>query len=314
MPPFFIIGFERSGTTLLRLMMDNHPDISVPLDVSDLWKRYYLKLGDYNNLKDAEAVRKIVEDIINEERIKLWEKDISVDEIIQHINKYDLPSVIKAFYESYAIKNGKRSWGSKDPINMLNIHLINNWFPNSKFIHIIRDARDCALSASELKYNSILSSAELWREYVEWVRKIGCILGSKRFYELKYEDLITCPEEEVRKLCEFLETSFSPNMLAYYKHVESSIPQSKRFWWRIIDKPPDASNKYRWKRSLPKSVRICIEKRAGSLLKELGYEVLEEPAGGAYLTELYYIFKNVISYNKRFHFLQQLTDMVKMPY
>ena len=74
--PFFIIGFQRSGTTLLRVMLDNHPDIAIPLDVTGLWVRYYLKLYKYNYLCTKDDIIKIIKDLLKD-RPKTKEEIIS---------------------------------------------------------------------------------------------------------------------------------------------------------------------------------------------------------------------------------------------
>jgi len=155
--PFFIVGFQRSGTTLLRVMLDNHPEIAIPLDVTGLWARYNSKLHEYNYLRTNEDVIKIIKDLLKEERIKLWQTDFSVEEILQYVEKNTYSHVIAAFYKAYANRRGKKYWGYKDP-DTRHIHLLNKWFPQSKIIHIIRDGRDACLShlKQDFGYNNLL--------------------------------------------------------------------------------------------------------------------------------------------------------------
>lgn len=314
MKPLFAFGYERSGTTLLRLMLDNHPEMAVPLDVTGLWERYHRKLDRYNYLSTMDEVERIVEDLLAEERILLWGEKFRKMEILKRIEKPCFPDVIRAFYELYALKKGKAFWGTKDPGNIYSIHLLNEWFPDCKFLHIIRDGRDCGLSASKLKYRSLLISAEKWRESVEWARKIGRILGPERYYEFKYEDLVDHPEEELKKICGFMEIDFHPDMLAYHRNVKKSIPDSKRYWWPKISDPPDADNKYKWKLKMPVSAQVCFEKRAGALLEELGYETGKHPRSGAYLTEMYYFLKQPLWANKKLRVIWKILDRLQLPF
>lgn len=286
--PFFIIGFQRSGTTLLRVMLDNHPDVAVPLDVTGLWARYYTRLSDYNDLVADEDVCSLVTALVDEERIRLWETGLTAEDVLAARRKDGFASVMEAFYVAHASKKGKKFWGDKDPGNMLHVHLIRRWFPQCKIIHLIRDGRDACLSLVKQPFgpNNLLSCAREWREQVWWVCRIGEILGRLNYHELKYEDLIRDPERELQNLCDFLGIPYSEQMLSYPDHISASVPIAKRHIWPLIDKPPQRSNAGHWKQELSKGARLCFEKRTHELLEELSYEVLSSSFSGAYTYEL----------------------------
>lgn len=287
--PFFIVGFQRSGTTLLRLMLDSHPAVAVPLDVVGLWARYANRLDeDFAGLASAGDVRRLVEALLREERIRLWEADLTAEAVLARATDLKYASVIEAFNSAYAAAHGKTRWGSKDPGDMLRIHLIDAWFPDARFVHIIRDGRDACLSlvAQDFGPADLMACADAWREQVWWVRRIGQILGPERYCELRYEDLVTDPEEELRRVCGFLDLAFDDGMLSYHRRVGDAVPDEKRHIWPMLDKPPQADNVARWKGQLSKGSRICFEKRARAVLAEVGYETLDARPGGAYGTEI----------------------------
>lgn len=288
-PPFFIIGFQRSGTTLLRLMLDSHPDVAIPLDTVGLWARYAGRLdAEFGGLSTDDDLRRLVEALLAEERIRLWDVDLSAERIASSVGEHSFSAVINAFNAAYAAAKGKRRWGSKDPGDMRRIHLIDAWFPQSRFVHILRDGRDaCAsLVAQDFGPDDLLACADAWREEVWWVRRIGRLLGPARYHELRYEDLVTDPEVVLRPLCAFLYLDFDPAMLAYHSRVSDAVPDEKRHIWPLIDRPPQADNVERWRTRLSRGMRVCFEKRAGDVLDECGYEVLEGRPGGAYATEV----------------------------
>lgn len=288
-PPFFIIGFQRSGTTLLRLMLDSHPAVAVPLDAVGLWARYAVRLdAEFGGLSTDDDLRRLVEALLAEERIRLWDVDLSSERIRSSVGERSFPAVIDAFNTAYAAAKSKRRWGSKDPGDMRRIHLIDGWFPRSRFVHILRDGRDaCAsLVAQDFGPDDLLSCADAWREEVWWVRRIGRLLGPARYHELRYEDLVTDPEAVLRPLCAFLSLDFDPAMLTYHARVGDAVPDEKRHIWPLIDRPPQADNVERWRTRLSRGMRVCFEKRAGEVLAECGYEVLEGRPGGAYATEI----------------------------
>jgi Sulfotransferase family len=286
--PFFIVGFQRSGTTLLRLMLDNHPDIAVPLDTTGLWSRVEGKLDRYGDLASAAAREKLIAELLKEERIRLWEVPLTVEQIAKRWTSRRYGGLVAAFYESYAEAKGKKVWGDKDPGNMLRLSQLNRWFPEGRFIHIIRDGRDACLSQlnQDFGFDDVLPCAAAWREQVWWVREAGALLGPDRYFELRYEDLVSRPEALLREISDFLGVAYSPQMLEYHRKVDQSVPESKRHLWPLLHQPPRADNTEQWKNKLSSGQRICFEKRAGPLLRTLGYETLPGAASGGYFEEL----------------------------
>lgn len=285
--PFFVTGFQRSGTTLLRLMLDSHPDVAIPLDVTGLWSRYAERLDQYDNLQSDDGIRRLIADLLQEERIRLWQVPLEAEAIEASLEARDYPGVIAAFYGAYAAAKGKTRWGDKDPGNMRRLHEIFRWFPGARVVHIIRDGRDACLSQlkQEFGHRDVLPCAADWREQVWWVRSIGEILGPARYHELRYEDLVAAPEDRLREVCAFLDLEYHPAMLEYHRRTADAIPDSKRHIWQMIDKPPVATNTGLWRREFSPALRVCFEKRAGDVLRACGYETLPR-AQGAYLEEV----------------------------
>ncbi len=287
-PPFFIVGFQRSGTTLLRLMLDNHPAIAIPLDTVGLWARYEDRLPAYHDLAtDADAAR-MVADILADERIRLWQVPLASDEVLARRRYPGLPGLMDAFHLAYAAARGKQQWGDKDPGNMHRIDRLHRWFPTSRIVHIIRDGRDACLShrGQSFGVQDLVECAGLWREQVEWVRRIGVVLGPARYHELKYEDLVAQPEPVLRAVAGFLQVPWAPEMLTYHERVAQSVPEEKRHLWPLLNQRPVADNAGRWRTGMSRGERICFERRAGALLATLGYETLPRPLPSARWAEL----------------------------
>jgi hypothetical protein len=291
--PFFVIGFQRSGTTLLRVMLDNHPDVAIPLDVTGLWSRYQTQLDRYDLATDGGA-RRLIADLLADERIKLWQVPLTIDEVASHRALPGYPGVIDAFYRSYAARRGKQRWGDKDPGNIVRIHEIDRWFPNCQVVHIVRDGRGACLShlSQDFGFDDVLECADAWREQVWWVRRIGEILGPSRYHELQYEALLEAPETELRRLCQFLGLQFSAAMLEYHTRIDQSIPAEKRHIWPLIGDPPRKENAAKWRGQMSPGMQVCFEKRAGALLEELGYQTSPRPWKGAYGTELKHLLSS----------------------
>ncbi|MBK7784350.1 MAG: sulfotransferase [Gemmatimonadetes bacterium] len=280
--PFFLVGFQRSGTTLLRLMLDNHPEIAIPLDTVGLWARYEDRLADFGHLTTDDDARRLVDALLGEERIRLWQTPLGAEAILSRRRYPGYPGIIDAFHLAYAAAQGKRLWGDKDPGNMERIDRLHRWFPECRILHIIRDGRDACLSQQQQDFGiqDLFECAECWREQVEWVRRLGVVLGS-RYLEIRYEDLLEDPAGQLQRVCGFLGVAWAPAMLEYHRHVDRSVPEEKKGLWPLLNQPPRKDNAGRWKVRLTEGQRIGFEKRAWSVLTAMGYETYgRRPSGG----------------------------------
>src|SRR3990172_4414 len=96
--PVFLFGYERSGTTLLSMMVGAHPHIAVPLSTTGLWYRYGRLLDHYDQLRTAQSVERLVEDLLQEERIRLWDVELSLDAVLEGLAPCSYPTVIARFH------------------------------------------------------------------------------------------------------------------------------------------------------------------------------------------------------------------------
>lgn len=274
-PAVFLFGFERSGTTLLSMMVGAHPRIAVPLSLTGLWYRYGKELPRYNNLRSEGDVARLVDDLLREERIKMWDAPLSRAALLEGLTIGSYASVIASFHSVYADAKGKDLWGSIDIDTIDEMDVASGWFPETKFVHIVRDGRDVALSHEGYAYgaSNIGECADKWFHSVKMNLKMGAILGSQRYMVLHYEDLIRSPERSLHQLCDFIGVEYAPEMLEYSRMVREKVPVDRRWIWPILDQAPDVSRVERWKRHMSVTQRIVFERVAGNLLRELGYDV-----------------------------------------
>jgi len=291
--PLFIVGFQRSGTTLLRLMLNAHPEIAIPHDSAELWFDYREKsVSQYDGLSDAHQVTRMVDDLLAEPRIKAWQTPLPRDQLLAEPRPDTFPALMRRFHEVFAHVHGKRLWGDKNTGTLVALDVLNREFPDSRIIHLLRDGRDCALSHMSKEYvygyENVLRAAVEWREQTSLCHKMGAMLPADRFLESRYEDLILTPEAELRRICEFLGVAYSPQMMRYHEYVNENVPAEKRGLWPLLNQPPLASNVFKWKTDMHPKDRAVFERNAGGLLRELGYETLEGPIRSGRLRELWY--------------------------
>ena len=270
--PFFITGLGRSGTTLLRLMISSHPNIAIPYE-SHFIDDYQKKLSNYGDLKKRHNLKKLVSDILSEETIKMWDHIFSEEQTISRIRERSLRGVLDAIYSEYAEFKGKIRWGDKSDY-LDGIPEINAVFPDARFVHIIRDGRDVIKSVNMLNWgpNDLIAGANWWAEYVRLGRRLGALLGPDRYIEVRYEDLVTNPVEELTKICHFLEEEFSDKMLHYYQESKELIPQKRRGQHYNTDKPLQNSRAFSWKTEMSKVDVQIFDRYAGKILRDCGYE------------------------------------------
>ena len=141
-PPVpFVVGMNRSGTTLLRMMLDAHPDLTIPPEthfVPDLIKA--AREDDATPESALEAMKSARE----------WgDFGFSDEEMLGRLRA--LPEIkpgpaVRTFYAAYTEEQGKPRWGEKTPTYVQKMKLIQRAIPEARFVHVIRDGRDVALS------------------------------------------------------------------------------------------------------------------------------------------------------------------------
>lgn len=273
-----IFGCGRSGTTLLGSILNSHPDLAVAhearflVPVARRRKRYERGSGFeaeifLRDLSASSGFRK---------GLQLKESDCRAALTPDPRN---VPEAVGRIFGRYARKHGKRLGGDKTPNYVFHLRLLAKTFPNARFVHIIRDGRDVALSLLEMPWgpSRFDEAAYYWKRRVELGRRTGSALGADRYHEILYEDLVSATEEKVRGLCRFLGIPFDSSMLRYYEHPETLSLSQRRERQRNVRRPPTRALR-EWQTGMPSGTVRTFELIAGDLLDELGYE-RATPAG-----------------------------------
>jgi hypothetical protein len=289
-PPMpFIVGVGRSGTTLLRLMLDAHPNVAIPSETGFIARVAGL---DEEVERPTRRKRRFFNLV---RRTPAWpDYRLSEDafwEELSRIEHFTVAAGVRAFYRLYARRFGKSRYGDKTPRYAARMLLIAGLLPESRFVHLLRDGRDVALSRKGMWFEKGETFADIaanWRESVEIARSQGRSLTG-RYLEIRYEDLVTDPQTELAKICVFAEIDYEDAMLRYYERAEERLGdlgdaiardgtvratrEQRLSISKSSTRPPDAGLLYRWKRSMNAEDRREFERVAGDLLHELRYEV-----------------------------------------
>lgn len=240
--PFFIVSAPRSGSTLLRLILDAHPRLAVP-PPGWLFDMVYPYLFSYGDLKEAQNLLALAEDILQTPTVRKWPLELTPEALARAAREPTFAGVYEALHVAYAAREGKARWGEKTPRNSFWMDEIRALFPDAQFIHIVRDGRDQAIDISDslLWPYSVYSGASLWQRYVNAVHDSAGRLPGEAFHEIRYEDLCAAPEAAIRRLCEFLGEPFDSGMLAPHEtrsarawsghplHARTAQPISTRY-------------------------------------------------------------------------------------
>lgn len=269
--PFFT-GCQRSGTTLLRVIFNNHPELAIPGE-SHFIPEFAARRRRYTR-HGRVLVEPFLRDVMEHERVRRWKLQRDrLKAALETPPLPNLPDAIRRVYSTYALTKNKPRYGDKTPRYATQISLLAQLFPESRFVHVTRDGRDVALSLLEMPWgpNHIDRGALYWRERVLSARSAGRQLGPERYLEYRHEELIRAPEETVQRICAFLDLSFDVRMLEYHEKRKPS----KTHHMRHLAKPPTPGLRDWRGQMCPEDIRI-FELLAGDVLRELGYQTVTD--------------------------------------
>jgi hypothetical protein len=250
--PLFVMGTQRSGTTLLTRILSAHKDMFVQNE------------AELPSIFDGEKSPTILIDKIKAEFVR--HDNINIDEFIQ---------------------NGCKVWGLKDPQLTEHINVLTNFLPHSKFIIILRDGRGVTNSYMENKWGL---GTNAYTGAVRWKSEVKQQLAFMRtmpenFFFIKFEDMLQDLESSMKSACEFLNVEFDAEMLNYNK--KESYYEIKKENIHTFKKPDMLLTK-KWQQKLSTHEIDVIESVAGDLLEDFGYIKVGKPIELGRLQKAYY--------------------------
>lgn len=284
--PVFIVGAARSGTTLLRLILDAHSDLAVcgELHFYDQVSRVDGRPTTIETEEDLERAARSVERTV---AFRLLESGSPLLERAVDRLRRRIPCAFDhlhlALMQAYVDLegDGDERPGEKTPANVRYMERIRRNFPRARFVHLVRDPRGVAASSIDVEANSddVVIHALTWRCDVyrarEFLRR-----RSDAVLEVRYEDLVREPRRWLGQLTSFLDIPFQEGMLRYHADAEDAFRVEREPWKAGATRPIYRSSVERWKERLrPVQVRL-VETVAGRFLGEYGYEPWEEARVG----------------------------------
>ncbi len=254
----FIGGAPRSGTTLVRELLDRHSSLACGVETAMLVPAF-----DLDRIAERCAV----------ERRQLKRLAAGCANLVEFADR---------FFGELAAGRGKARWVDKAPWNVRVVAQLLDWFPNGRFLHVVRDGRDVVCSLRHhpreaLRRGTVVpvrTSRPVAACAETWVQETSLGIahrGHPRYREIVYERLVTEPEAELRAVCEFLGEEFSPALLdPAGSSTESWLP-GRLLNARNAAQAVSPACVGRWRQELDRSERVAVARVAGELLAVLGY-------------------------------------------
>jgi hypothetical protein len=275
MMPIFMIGTQRSGSNLLRLILNQLPEIAAP-HPPHILQRLMPLVEEYGDLSVDKQFSQLVEDVcrlvelnpVPWAGVKLDRKDVA-----RRCRERSVVAVHGAVYDICAEAKGAKTWCCKSLANINYVPQIEAYFGKPRYIYLYRDGRDVAVSF----HKAVVGEKHFYHIAREWAATQERALALRRkiepsrFMSVSYEDLISCPELTAVDICGFLGASYCEAMLDFYSTEEAKRAATSSELWVNVTNPVLKNNSRKFLREASENDIRIFESVAGHVLDELGY-------------------------------------------
>jgi hypothetical protein len=276
MQAIFLVGEQRSGSNLLRLMISNSHEIAAPHPPHILQRISPIvpvdqPLSDsrFNQLVD------IVCELVEKNPVPWLHTSLTNrEEVKSRCREKTVIAIYGAVMDIYGESNKATAWMCKSMQNIRWADSLNAYFKNNKYIFLHRDGRDVALSFSKavIGEKHIYFIAQQWAELQRLCLETQKKIGDSRFHSVSYVDLTENTEDTLRSVCTFLQIEFKPEMMDFYQSEEARNTADASTLWENVTKPIIHKNFNKFLRELSEEQIRIFESVAGNELDALGYQ------------------------------------------
>lgn len=265
---FFILGSGRNGSTLLASILNAHHNLFIPPEqfvLPYVIMKRYLCFQTINNWKND-----VINMLVKDKKTLNW--DVNLDNI--ELDRKDVFSLFNLIYLRYARKYKKEiaMWGDKTPLNIHFSHFIYPEFKSSKYIFLIRDPRDVALSYKKLlSHKAVNTNYAIWK-WKDSIRNLKYLQKQTDVLIVHYEKLVELPNQEINRVLRYLGFPEDDNLI-YSKTNASYMGVGEKDHHQNLNTPISAKSVGKWKDKLSKKDINLIHKECYDYLKEFGYSI-----------------------------------------
>jgi hypothetical protein len=273
--PLLIMGSPRSGTTFLAHMVNRFFDMRLSRDNGSL-VRFYSLLSHYEPLSDDANLRRLIGNIYADhyiqERLRGRGLVVTEEQLFARVRERSYGGLIEAIFSAIAEERGRKAWGYKRAsLARMTGDSVNVLFPRAKFVHIIRDGREVVLSMGKASKTLLERTWHFggadWVEHVSRGREVAPKIGPDRYLEIRYERFMSAPADVLVEILDFCGGGADRD--ACVERIRREAPALTK-----------QDNTSKWRQQLPEKGIRQVERVAGPLLQELGYELMFPEVAG----------------------------------
>lgn len=271
-----MIGTQRSGSNLMRLMLNQIQTVVAP-HPPHILQRLMPLLPAYGDLSATAAFRLLVDDACQLVELNpvQWEGVVlDREDIAARCTQNSLVAVFSAIYDVLAQTRGAQTWCCKSLANVHYVPAINAYLSNAKYIYLYRDGRDVAVSFKK----AVVGQKHFYHIAQDWAKAQRAALAMRhqfddsQLFSISYEMLTGNTEQTLQDLCAFLNVEYHPAMMDFHASSEAKSTASSSSLWSNVTKPIMSQNSKKFlKQASEEEVKI-FELVAGDVLDKLGYE------------------------------------------
>jgi hypothetical protein len=290
--PVFIVGMQRSGTTLLRAMLSAHRNITIAPETHFINR--FVQGSRARELGSEEQFRTFWEGFCSSDRFH----DLGIEESpprseILKSGDFGYRNIFRTVLEEYARRTGKPRWGEKTPHHVNHIDVLLDWFPAARVIFIVRDPRAACASLLVVPWRNSQSAGRR-RVDPTWFRRLRQVYFDSAYWQatvdrftatwsaeprvttVRYEDIVAQPEDTLRDLCKYLGEPYDEQMLANRSWDDlSSAPDQVSGWGRQhlerTLRPVSTASVAKWQKDLAPIEAAIIEANSSPGMAKFGY-------------------------------------------
>jgi hypothetical protein len=271
-PPLFIVACDRSGTTLLRLILDRGPQIAIPTE-SMILADFGHRRESYGALDTDAQFDRLAADIWRHPKVAEWKLTEPPPHREGRTGEDAYRAALAAPFEAYARERGKPRWGDKTPYYINCVDELKRVFPEARIVNLVRDGRDVCLSLLRVPFGpaNVWAAAHQWKDAVDRGDAAHARYGDD-VLTVSYEQMVRDPQAQIGRICEFAGLSFAPEMLEADPNAGSRVAAGQESWFTGLSAGINADSVDAWRTRMTRSDQALFVSIAGEALRRHGYE------------------------------------------
>jgi LPS sulfotransferase NodH len=268
--PVFVVGFHRSGTTLLQALIGAHPRIAAPPEIG-FYGRVFARRNTWGDLSDDAVLRRVVAAALDRETLMQAGFDAGRVYERARAGARTYAGVFAAIMDDFAAQHDKPRWCEKTPLQPA--PWIWEHFPPAQLVHIVRDPRDSVASHSKLPWDvpDPVTLARKWRAFTREAMRAGAAREPTSYLRIRYEDLAREPAAVLPQVFSFLGEDFDAGVVTDVDRRRSTVMPVATGWLGKVLEPITPPAEGAWRDTLPRAAQLRMAPIVGPLLARLGY-------------------------------------------